>query len=118
KQYPQRYWILSITVSLVENSFPGIPPYKTAEEYFKEKGITNPSLEQIVDGITNIRWSKLPRPEDLPNCGSWFKNPVVESKVLEKVQENYPEIPSWPLDGNLAKISAGWLVEQAVGKGW
>jgi len=115
KANPNRYIITHVTLNLKKETHPGIPDYKSAQEYFTDQGITNPSLAEIRDGITAIRWSKLPRPEVLPNCGSWFKNPILSKVKGEELKEKYPDITYWEV-GDQVKLSAGWLVENTVGK--
>ncbi len=116
KQNPGKYFITRVVMRLTKNHHPGIPNYESAKAYFDDQKINNPSLQQIREGITNIRWSKLPKPEILPNCGSWFKNPIVSKVQREKLQKDYPEIKYWEVNDSEVKLSAGWLVDQTVGK--
>jgi len=75
------------------------------------------SLLQKREEITKTRWSKLPNPKEIPNVGSFFKNPIVENVVANKIKNNFPDAKFYPLDYNLTKIPAGWLIEQAGLKG-
>lgn len=115
KENPNTYIILSVTIKLGKESHPGIPNYQAAKEYFDEKGISDPNLTEIRDGIADIRWSKLPHPEVLPNCGSWFKNPII-SKNDYKTNDTLQDCIKWAIEDEEVKLSAGWLVDQAVGK--
>lgn len=67
--------------------------------------------------ITNTRWSKLPNPKEIPNVGSFFKNPIVLNKVAEEINYKYPEAKFFPVDEKTTKIPAGWLIENAGLKG-
>lgn len=116
KQNPGRYFITAVTFNLTKNTNPGIPDYKVAVDYFAEKQIVSPSLEQIRTAITEIRWSKLPRPEILPNCGSWFKNPIINVYDFKLIESYNPSIPNWSVNNEQVKVAAGWLVEHSVGK--
>lgn len=67
--------------------------------------------------IINTRWSKLPKPEEIPNVGSFFKNPIVPKEKALNILKNYPEAKFFPIDENNTKIPAGWLIEQSGLKG-
>lgn len=118
---PNRYIIVSVTFLLDLNSSESvvpIPDYPGVAEKLESMGITKDlvSLTSIRRAITEIRWSKLPKPEDLPNIGSFFKNPIVTKEVFAVLNKNYPEIPHW-IVGEGYKLSAGWLIEQSGWKG-
>jgi UDP-N-acetylmuramate dehydrogenase len=116
KTNPGQYFIVKVNLRLSRNYQPEIPNYESAKQYFTDLGIIKPTLQQIRDNITNLRWSKLPRPEVLPNCGSWFKNPIINYKIFEKIKVKYLEVKSWEVGEDEVKLSAGWLVDQTVGK--
>ncbi len=82
-----------------------------------EKGIKNPTIKDISDVVIEIRQSKLPDPREIGNAGSFFKNPVVPKKILKSIQENYSDVPNYPIDDQHVKLAAGWLIEQAGWKG-
>ncbi len=77
--------------------------------------------------IIHIRKSKLPDPAQLPNCGSFFKNPLIARSQLEPLLQRYPNLVHYPthasnIDNRLdaddkVKVAAGWLIEQAGLKG-
>lgn len=75
------------------------------------------NLQNIRQAVIDIRNSKLPKPEEIGNAGSFFKNPVVEIAIAEKIKQNYPEMPIYALGNALVKIPAGWLIEKAGWKG-
>ncbi|MBP9855954.1 MAG: UDP-N-acetylmuramate dehydrogenase [Candidatus Pacebacteria bacterium] len=88
------------------------------EVTFKLKKITgSPTLPAIREEIIKTRWGKLPKPEELPNNGSFFKNPFVSEEQLKTLVKSYPTIPHFPAENNKIKIPAGWLVDQAGFKG-
>ncbi|MFA7000143.1 MAG: UDP-N-acetylmuramate dehydrogenase [Candidatus Paceibacterota bacterium] len=92
-------------------SYPGI------KRYFIENNINSPTLKQIRETIIDIRRSKLPNPKELPNVGSFFKNPIVLNEVAYKIIEKFPNAKFFALKDDLTKISAGWLIENAGLKG-
>ncbi len=111
-----RYIIIDILLKLDHGS-PTIPDYAPVKKYFEEENITNPTLQQIRDAIIEIRWSKLPHPEDLGNCGSFFENPIVAKDLYEKIKSLYHDVPGYELPGEMVKIPAGFLIERAGLKG-
>jgi len=89
--------------------------YGHLEKAFKESGGTTPA--QLREVIIDIRQSKLPDPEETGNAGSFFKNPVIENSLFEKLQERHPEIPHYPDKNSRVKIPAAWLIQQSGWKG-
>ncbi len=85
---------------------------------FKLKKIDDktPLLEKREE-ITKTRWNKLPKPNEMPNVGSFFKNPIVLNKIALEIQGKYHEAKFFPIDEKLTKIPAGWLIENAGLKG-
>lgn len=73
---------------------------------------------EIFDSVCAMRMSKLPDPAITGNAGSFYKNPTVDSVVAEKIQRDYPSMPSYPQANGQVKLAAGWLVEQANLKGF
>jgi UDP-N-acetylmuramate dehydrogenase len=89
--------------------------YGQVEEKVKELGEVN--LQNIRQAVINIRSSKLPDVNELGNAGSFFKNPVVKAEIAEKIREQFPEMPVYPVNDKTVKLAAGWLIEKAGWKG-
>jgi len=117
-----KYIITAVTYRLRKNdtqtssSSPALG-YPGVSKYFEERKIENPSLKQIREAIIYIRSEKLPNPKEIPNVGSFFKNPIVSNEVSEKIKKDFPNAKFFPVDENLTKIPAGWLIENAGLKG-
>lgn len=89
--------------------------YGALEETVKAKGEVN--LQNVRNSVIEIRQSKLPDVADLPNAGSFFKNPIVETELAEKLKVEFPTLPVYPTVDGFAKLAAGWLIEKAGWKG-
>ena len=78
---------------------------------------TEASPEAVFEAVCRIRREKLPDPAQIPNVGSFFKNPLVAKPRVEKLLETYPALPNYPQAQGLCKIPAAWLIEQCGYKG-
>jgi len=116
KRLKGKYFICSVTLKLKRQPTFKLTYGAILAELAKQ-GTTKPTLETIVKAIQSIRNSKLPNPANLPNAGSFFKNPELSRRAFKSLRRKYPEIPHFPGDRNRVKISAGWLIEQAGWKG-
>ncbi|HKK45913.1 MAG TPA: UDP-N-acetylmuramate dehydrogenase [Balneolaceae bacterium] len=91
--------------------------YGAIKTELEAREIKDPDIRDISDIVIDIRNSKLPNPETLGNVGSFFKNPIVDKKVYERIKETHPGTPGYPMKNHEVKIPAGWLIEQAGWKG-
>lgn len=76
----------------------------------------NNNLNSIRENILKIRKDKLEDPKLIPNAGSFFKNPIVDSIKKIELENKYSDIRIFEF-GKKFKISAGWLIEKAGWKG-
>lgn len=113
-EYKGKFVITSVIFKLSTNPVFNTK-YGDVEKELKRLGSV--SLRNIREAIVSIRKSKLPEPEESGNCGSFFKNPVVNISIAEGLKKKYPDIPIYPNNIGRAKIAAGWLIEQAGWKG-
>ncbi len=109
----QEWIVLEVAFKLSLIAKPNIT-YKPLNTIFENP--KNISLEAIRETIIQIRESKLPNPDKIGSAGSFFKNPIVDAKTLERLQSVYPDIPFYPFNGNF-KLAAGWLIDHLGWKG-
>lgn len=113
KQYADGYAVIYVGIKLPKQWQP-VLTYGELRN-FDPKSITP---KMIFDKVCEIRLSKLPDPKVLGNGGSFFKNPVVDKKVADKLLEIYPTMPIYPQVNNQVKLAAGWLIDQCGLKGY
>jgi len=89
--------------------------YDLVKEELKKHNEVN--LLTIRQSIISIRKRKLPEPSTTGNAGSFFKNPVINSRQLTQLKSNFPDIPSYPEPNDCFKIPAAYLIEQIGWKG-
>ena len=110
-----RVIITAIEIELSKTANPRLGYGDVVREVEARGGAT---LANIRDAICSIRRSKLPDTAVLGNAGSFFKNPIVESEVAERLRSEYPDMPSYPTqEEGKVKLAAGWLIDKAGLKG-
>lgn len=78
--------------------------------------------QSIFNTVCRIRREKLPDPACIPNCGSFFKNPIVPLPLHDALHKSYPDMPSYSADlasqpEPMRKLAAAWLIDRAGWKG-
>lgn len=111
-----KYIITSVTLKLSKIAKINTQ-YGDIQNTLIQKNITNPTIKDVSDAVIEIRKSKLPDPAILGNSGSFFKNPVIEKSLAEKIQANHPDLKIFPVSDECVKIPAAWLIEKSGWKG-
>lgn len=75
------------------------------------------TLQTIREAVIAIRESKLPDPKVLGNAGSFFMNPYICIAHYEGLKKRYPDMPHYPVNEEVVKIPAAWLIDQCGLKG-
>ena len=91
--------------------------YGAIQKELEIKGVTNPTIKDISNVVISIRKSKLPDPKFIGNAGSFFKNPIINQKLYDKLKIQFQDIPFYNVSFGFVKIPAAWLIEQAGWKG-
>jgi UDP-N-acetylmuramate dehydrogenase len=76
-----------------------------------------PTPKIVFDTVCQLRRSKLPDPKEIPNVGSFFKNPIVTRQEADKLSATHPGLPTFSVEGGLTKLAAAWLIEHCGFKG-
>jgi UDP-N-acetylmuramate dehydrogenase len=69
----------------------------------------------VAGAVRRLRRRKLPDPAVIGNAGSFFKNPVVDAAVAERLRQACADAPVYPAGVARRKLSAAWLIERC---GW
>ncbi|MDR2085655.1 MAG: UDP-N-acetylmuramate dehydrogenase [Dysgonamonadaceae bacterium] len=88
--------------------------YGNIKDYLSGKEI---NLTTVRNAIIAIRKTKLPDPDRTGNAGSFFTNPYIGLAHYGSLKKDYPEMPHYPVDNEVVKIPAAWLIEQCGLKG-
>lgn len=112
KQEDGRYVVLKAALGL------GTTPaantsYKDLKARFEGK---SPALAELRQAVLEIRAAKFPDLAVEGTAGSFFKNPVVDSAEAQRLQTQYPELPTFPLpESDKIKIPLGWFLDYRHG---
>jgi UDP-N-acetylmuramate dehydrogenase len=112
-----KYIITSVTVKLPKVALLNIQ-YPALQERLARLPENAISPQLVSDLVCDIRRTKLPDPNTIPNVGSFFKNPIVDEAQLIAIQKNYADVVFYPHGNGRVKLAAGWLIERAGWKGY
>mgnify|MGYP003669039486 CR=1 FL=1 len=114
--HKNQYLITSVDFLL--NKSPSInTSYGAINSELEARNINHPTIKDVSAAVISIRSSKLPDPAKIGNAGSFFKNPVINLSLAEKLKNEFPEMPQYEVSEDAKKIAAGWLIEQCGWKG-
>ncbi|RYE32922.1 MAG: UDP-N-acetylmuramate dehydrogenase [Sphingobacteriaceae bacterium] len=91
--------------------------YGAIEAELQNRGIGNPTIQDVSKVVSAIRVSKLPDPSTIGNAGSFFQNPVITKAVFNNLKDKFPAVVNYPAGNDKVKLAAGWLIEQCGWKG-
>lgn len=119
----ERFIITRVSYRLKVGGAPAIR-YPELQRHLAELGLNAPTPADVREAVLAIRRRKAmvidPNDPDSRSVGSFFVNPTLTHEQFELVKSQAAkfirageEIPSYPADGNLVKLSAAWLIERA-----
>ncbi len=112
KQQAGRYIIYAVSFRLLKQ-----PQLKLNYADVAQRLGEHPTPDKLLRAIIKIRQQKLPQPEQYPNAGSFFKNPVLTQPHFDQFIQQHPDAPHYPQARHEVKVAAGWLIDQAGWKG-
>jgi UDP-N-acetylmuramate dehydrogenase len=92
--------------------------YAGLNEQLAAMELTDPSARQVSQAVIMLRKRKLPDPARIGNAGSFFKNPTVTAEQAEVLARRHEGLPVHSVSAQMAKLSAGWMIEQCGWKGY
>jgi len=113
-----QYLISEVQLRLTKTDHKLETSYAPLSAWLDKHGFHEPTIQNISEGVIDIRQSKLPDPQDIGNAGSFFKNPIISKRQFENLFYKYPDLKSYPIDQDHVKIPAAWLIDKCGWKGY
>lgn len=110
-KYKDKKIISAVCLKLYKKFSPNLS-YQALDEYFSTNKIPV-DANNIRTAVLNIRKSKLPCPSEIPNAGSFFKNPIITKEQYQSLILQFPDMPHFNYKDGFIKIPAGWLIEKS-----
>lgn len=112
-KYCNGYAIVRVGLRLAKTWQPNL-----SYDVLKSLPVDKRTARDIFDFVCSVRKQKLPDPEIAGNGGSFFKNPLVNAALADKIFEDYPDVPVYTQPNGRIKLAAGWLIEKCGLKGY
>ena len=81
------------------------------QQRFSNIKLSNISLNQVSELITNIRSISLPDHNQIPNVGSFFKNPIIKKTDIKEENYSLDDLVLWEINSKDVKVGAARLIE-------
>ena len=101
-------------IDFVTNGFKSLNlEYESIQSYIKDNNInlSSISLNRASEIIVDIRNSILPDPTQVPNVGSFFKNPTINKNEINTSKFNLEDLIIWQHDSDRVKVGAARLIQ-------
>lgn len=108
--------ITSVTYRLSKSFHPTIK-YADLVKTFEniEHNLIKP--QELFNAVCSIRREKLPYPDQIPNAGSFFKNPEISTQHYQNLLKKFPDLNGFRTSKGI-KLHAGRLIDLAGLKGF
>ncbi len=113
KNPANRYHIITSLTLKLSKAWLQPPFYPSLQKYLSDNAATDYSPANIREAVIAVRSSKLPPVDEMASAGSFFKNPIVERNIVDRILIDFPDAPHWPMSNGKAKLAAGWLIDKA-----
>lgn len=122
KQFKSDFLITQVIFKLSKVFKPQVayaPLNIMTEQFLAETDQQPLTAKQVADWVIEVRNSKLPNPNKIPNAGSFFTNPIIPKSQVQALLKQFPNLPAYPVanDDSFLKVAAGWLIDQCGWKG-
>lgn len=71
--------------------------------------------QPIREHVQIVRSQKFPDWRSVGTAGSFFKNPIIDTAAYQRLQQEYPDLPGYPLTDSKVKVPLGWILDQICG---
>lgn len=111
KKNPSRWVICDVVFRIPKKWQPEV-------SYGELKSLQAPiTAKAIFEKVIEVRSAKLPDPKVIPNAGSFFKNPIIDTEEFSRIIQDHPDMPHFKTLEGQVKIAAGWLIDKLKLKG-
>ena len=117
EELKNKFIISYVTFKLSKKNHTINSSYEPLKEAIINNKISNLTIKNISELVCKIRSSKLPDPKLIGNCGSFFKNPIINEIDFKKLCEKEKDVPFYKISEKKIKIPAAWLIEKCGYKG-
>ena len=101
-------------IDFITNGFKSLNlEYESIQNYINDNNInlSSISLNRASEIIVDIRNSILPDPIQVPNVGSFFKNPTINKNEINTSKFNLEDLIIWQYDSDTVKVGAARLIQ-------
>jgi len=110
KTHPGRFVIAEITLALDQTPAQVNTSYPDVAIELERMGRSQVRPVDVAEAVIRVRRRKLPDPRRVPNAGSFFKNPVVDTDLARRLAAQVGDLKTYPAAGGV-KLAAAQLID-------
>lgn len=110
KRMPGRFIITELTLRLNERPLLELG-YPDVQQELADMGIVQPRPVDVADAVIRVRRRKLPDPRQVPNAGSFFKNPLISVAEFAALDAAGAGLRGIESEGGI-KLSAAAMIDR------